>query len=317
MATEAARRAAASEYARLEALLVEEWRSKKALIEDAIRRVLSELGDSGLPDVARYLAAGGKRFRGFLVLLTAEALGGRVEAAVDAAVAVELVQAASLAIDDIVDGDEYRRGRKAAWLVHGVAKTVLASLILVPVSQRLVERLGFKALYYVIRAWENTVRGEILDAFLADLVSPERYLEVCRLKTGSLFKLSMVLGALSAGASNRDLELLEEYGDLLGIVYQLSDDIVDYVRYTRGEAPMEPGLALFERWARTRGDDPVEAAIRELSLHIERSAEIASRISFRGEKGALFRVIPIFMARRMLAEAGLEERLGVPGLGKD
>ena len=307
--------------ASIRAVIVAEWMEKRAMIEAAIEKVVAELGDSGLPEVASYLAAGGKRFRGFLTLLAAEALGGRAEDALDAAVAVELVQAASLAIDDIIDGDEYRRGRRAAHLVHGVAKTVLASLLLIPVSQRLVEKLGFKALYHVIRAWENTVRGEILDAFLAELVPADRYLEVSRLKTGSLFRLSLILGALSANADQETVEKLGRYGDLLGIIYQLADDIADYKNSQKGSGKKkEPGLALFEKWAKTRhpqARDPAEAALEDLAQHIRAAKAIIESLNLAREKAIILEHIPEFMAEKMLEEAGLHVKLALLLQGKD
>ena len=307
-------------YEDLTVELARDWAEKKLLIEKAIDAVLSELDDSGLPEVARYLAAGGKRFRGYLTLLAAEALGARPEDALDAAVAIELVQASSLAIDDIIDQDRKRRGRAAAWIVHGLAKTVLASLLLIPVSQRMVEKLGFKALYHVIRAWEGTVRGEILDSIITDLLPPEKYLDVARLKTGSLFRLSLILGALAADAPQKTVESLGEYGETLGIIYQLADDIVDYNLYLRGEKPLEPGLRLFIKWA-TREDpriDPTRAAAKALASFVRHAEEIATSIEYADpRKGQYLAIIPRFLAAKMLETARLEHLLAHSGRGKD
>jgi len=175
-----------------------------------------------------------------------------------------------------------------------------------------VERLGLKALYHVIRAWENTVRGEVLDAFLAELVPADRYLEVCKLKTGSLFKLSLVLGALSARAPGETVDKLAEAGELLGIIYQLADDIVDYTRQGKGKA-REPGLALFEKWARTLPggrEDPLSAALDTLAHYTRRAEALLESIDYaRPDKGRLLARIPRFLATKMLEEAGLQDKL--------
>jgi len=295
-------------------LLREELEAKRLMIEEGLREVLNDLDEASFPDVAKYILAGGKRFRGFLTLMTAEALGGDSKKALPAAVAIELVQAATLAIDDIIDGDEVRRGRLASWVRYGLSRSVMASLLLIPLAQKLVEDLGFKALYHVIRAWEATVRGEVLDSFLNDFVPPERYLEVSRLKTGSLFRLAMVLGALSAGADDETVEKLARYGDLLGVIYQLADDIADYHLYRTGSGKaMEPGLSIFLRWARSLGaeddDEVIGVAAEYLRERIREAQDIIDSVEADPLRKQLLHAIPYYMAYRMLAEAGLEHLL--------
>lgn len=291
-------------------LLYQEWAEKKILIEREINKVVNtQMNEAGLIDVAKYISAGGKKFRGFLTILTAEALGGKVEDAIYAAVAIELVQAASLALDDIIDGDTLRRGKAAAWIVHGLPKTILSSLLFIPVSQRIVEKLGFKAIFHVIRAWESTVRGEILDSFIPELVPATRYIELCKLKTGSLFKLATILGAISAKAPPEVEQKMGEYGEVLGILYQVADDVVDYYNYKRGVGKLEPGLKHFEKWAKTRGEDPIKVGIEYLRERLAYTRKILSTIEFANEKGALLEFIPQFMVTKMLAEANLESLL--------
>ncbi|MCE4601354.1 MAG: polyprenyl synthetase family protein [Desulfurococcales archaeon] len=291
----------------IEAILYREWAEKKALIEEEINRVVNtQMNEAELIDVAKYISTGGKRFRGFLTLLTAEALGGKLDDALDAAVAIELVQAASLALDDIIDKDQLRRGRAAAWIVHGLPKTILSSLLFIPVSQRIVEKLGFRAIFHVIRAWEATVRGEILDSLLPELVPASRYIELCRLKTGSLFKLSTILGAISARVSSAVEKAMGEYGELLGILYQVADDVADYYNYKLGLRNLEPGIRHFEKWALTRGDDPVEVGLSYLQDRLAEAERVLDTVEFKNDKSVLLYFIPRFMVEKMLAEAGLK-----------
>ncbi len=294
----------------LEEMLYREWSEKKILIEEEINKVVNTQMDEGdLINVAKYISEGGKRFRGFLTILTAESLGADPSSALDAAVAIELVQAASLAIDDIIDKDTRRRGKAAAWIVHGLPKTVLSSLLFIPVSQRIVERLGFRAIFHVIRAWEATVRGEILDSFLPQLVPSTRYIELCKLKTGSLFKLSTILGAISSKASEHVERTLGEYGETLGILYQVADDTVDYYNYKRGLKAFEPGLKHFERWATNLGKNPIDAGLGFLAERLNIITNLLDNIEFKSEKAILLYFIPEFMVRKMLEEAGLDKKL--------
>jgi len=291
-----------------------ELEEKRRLIEEAIQELLADEDVSALPDVARYILAGGKRFRGSLTLIVAEALGGGREQALPAAVAIELVQAATLALDDIIDGDEVRRGRLAAWLKYGLSRSVMASLLLIPLAQKLVENLGFKALYHVIRAWEATVRGEVLDSFFNERVPPDRYLEICKLKTGSLFRLATILGALAAKADDETVEQLARYGDLLGIIYQLADDITDYTLHTTGKGkPLEPGLQIFIKWAKNQGAETPEeitaAALAYLRDRIQEAQEIIQNLQADPAKKQILHAIPHYIAHRMLAEANLQHLL--------
>jgi len=298
-------RVARSDYERAYRLLLEKWLSSRLIIEDRLRGVLSRLGDDALPDVARFIVEGGKRFRGFLTIIMAEALGGRPEDAADAAAAIELVQAASLAIDDIIDRDTERRGKASAWRRFGISRTILVSLILIPVAQRIVEKLGFTALFHVIRSWEATVRGEVADSILASRLGPDKYLRVIELKTAALFKLATLLGAMSAGVRDRALlNRVGEYGRLLGIVYQIADDIADYTRSDRHG----PGEELFAKWARTLDpQNPLEAAKNYLRTQLQLAAETARSIPSRDSGIAkLLEILPAFLVEKLFEEASLD-----------
>ncbi len=286
-----------------------EWRRIRELLEPELDRAARTASEIGLVEVAEYIVRGGKRFRGFLVILAAEALGGRAEDAIDAAVAIELVHSASLAIDDIIDKDRVRRGAPVAWLVHGVEKTVLASLLMIPVAQRMIERYGFKALTRVVSAWERTVRGEILDYIAAPTLPSSRYLELVDLKTGSLFALAASLGAIAAGKPGY-AEVMEEYGAHLGRIYQVADDASDYYKYITGKRPrLDPSEVLFEKWATEQlGAEPGEPAVKAALEYVVREASKASKTLEwlpRSDKRRMLEAIPVFMAEKLVEEAGL------------
>ena len=288
------------------------WRRVSSLIDSAIEEALATRFDEEYRDVVRYIVAGGKRFRGFLTILTAEALGGSVEEALDAAVAIELVHAASLALDDIVDMDKVRRGKPSAWVMHGVSKTALISLLIIPVAQRIVERYGFKAIYHVIRAWESTVRGEIMDAFLADRLPESKIMELIDLKTGSLFKLSTILGALAA----RREEYLREassYGLWLGRAYQVADYMADYYRYiTKRKERLDPSEKLFIKWIHSMSGSGIsdDASILRYSyLVLSRMLEETRRASAtfpKNQHTSILERLPAIMVHKLFEEVGLD-----------
>ncbi len=290
--------------------IVREWRRAKKLLEPELIRAARAASEAGLVEVSEYILRGGKRFRGFLVILVAEALGAEPPEALDAAVAIEMVHSASLAIDDIIDRDRTRRGLPVAWMVHGIEKTVLASLLMIPVAQKMVERYGVRALGRVIRAWERTVRGEIMDYLLASRLGPGRYIELVDLKTGSLFELAAALGALAAGRDDL-APRLEGYGLRLGRIYQVADDAADYNAYLEGRrGKLDPSERLFEKWATsTLGASPgrpaVEAALRYLAGQVSEASSLLDPLPDTPKKRVL-NAIPWFMVEKLLEESGLK-----------
>jgi hypothetical protein len=289
--------------------IIREWERARRLLEPVLREAARAASEAGLEEVASYIVRGGKRFRGFLVILVAEALGGTTEDALSAAAAIELVHSASLAIDDIIDKDRIRRGSPVAWIVYGVEKTVLATLLMIPVAQRMVIQYGLKALTRVVAAWERTVRGEILDYLAASRLPPYRYLELVDMKTGSLFALAASLGAIAAGRADL-ASRMEEYGSHLGRIYQVADDASDYYRYIKGMRPkLDPSEELFERWAvEVLGAMPGESAVATALGYVARQALKASMLLEglpEGPKKRVLRAIPRFMAEKLVEEAGL------------
>ncbi len=282
--------------------LVAVWKRRKELIDKGLERVLVELPEAVAVDVAKYIVEGGKRLRGFLVIEVAEALGGKAEKALDAAVAIELVHAASLALDDIIDNDYVRRGKPAAWIAFGIPKTVMVSNLLIPYAQRIVfNSYGVEALRRTVNAWLDVSRGEVLDAFIPlESMAPEMYVAIVRLKTAALFRLAAELGAIAAGKNNLADEL-GRYGEILGVAYQFADDIVDAVREERGEEVAETkGYILFKRYC--KGD--IAYALRKLRELVEEAVTLSHKLF--GETSTVLTRLPVFMVKAMLSEVGLE-----------
>ena len=169
------------------------------------------------------IVAEGKRLRGCLVCLVAEALGARLERALPAAFAIEIVQAASLVHDDLVDGDTRRRGRAAAWTWLTPRHAVLLADVMFATALERMAALGAREADTLAQAIAAMARGALLE------VVGERapYPTVIRWKTGSLFGAAARLGALAAGAAPGQLRAAYDYGVRTGEAYQMADDMVD------------------------------------------------------------------------------------------
>jgi geranylgeranyl pyrophosphate synthase len=172
------------------------------------------------------LSAGGKRLRPILVFLCGD---GDSEGLVSAAAAVELLHMATLVHDDVLDRAELRRGRPTVFAAAGrQAATATGDLLFSRAFAELVRPGAEDPVRALSRASSALARGELMqraDAWSAD-VSPERYLERCRLKTGSLFDASCRLGALFGGRGDL-AEPLGRFGEQVGLAFQMLDDVLD------------------------------------------------------------------------------------------
>lgn len=180
-----------------------------------------------LEETVRYaLESGGKRIRPVLCLAVAEAAGGRLDAALPAAAAIELVHTFSLVHDDLpaMDDDAERRGRPSAHVVYGEGVALLAGDALLTEAFRL-------ALSYDSPA----IARELVDATIGMIGGQHRDItgddadleELERLKTGRLFSASVGLGLHAAGVPDEEQTPWRAFGDELGILFQAIDDILD------------------------------------------------------------------------------------------
>ena len=172
------------------------------------------------------LAAGGKRLRPMLVFLCAATPDERLVAG---GAAVELLHMATLVHDDVLDGAELRRGRPTVFADGGRgAATATGDLLFSRAFAQLAATRSDDAVRALSDASSALARGELMqraDAWSED-VTPERYLERCRLKTASLFGASCRLGAVFGGAPEL-AAALGGFGERLGVAFQMLDDVLD------------------------------------------------------------------------------------------
>ena len=188
-------------------------------------------------DLSQIQANSGKRLRPMLCLLSCQALGGRIQQALPAACAVELIHNFSLVHDDIQDGSHTRRGRRAVWDIWGMAHGinvgdglfVLARLALHRLIERGVSLSGQQAATLALdRACLALCEGQYFDMTFEELatIDLDQYLWMIRHKTAALLAASTQLGA---GIATDDVEMIGHYfrfGENLGMAFQIQDDIL-------------------------------------------------------------------------------------------
>ncbi len=217
--------------------------SARTRIDDALDRAVPPLGTPPpqLHEAMRYAAlAPGKRLRGAVVLATCDLLRGDADAALALAVALELVHASSLALDDLpsMDNATLRRGRPALHQAFGEANAILAAVALLNAAFETVARAEtFRPAVRVemgLRLARAVGADGLVGGQVADLAATGTRLGLDGLeyvhshKTGALFIAAAEIGALAADGKERDLRALHGYAKNLGLAFQITDDLLDY-----------------------------------------------------------------------------------------
>ena len=213
---------------RLQAVLGDKLADVNALITT---RMASEHAPR-IPEVTAHLvSAGGKRLRPMLTLATAQAYGYSGDHDVKLATAVEFIHTATLLHDDVVDESGQRRGRPTANLLWDNKSSILVGDYLFARSfQLMVETDSIRVLDILANAAAVIAEGEVLQLTVAQnlATTEDVYIQVVRGKTAALFAAATEAGAVVAGAPEAETKALRDYGDALGIAFQIVDDLLDY-----------------------------------------------------------------------------------------
>jgi geranylgeranyl pyrophosphate synthase len=179
---------------------------------------------------AQTLAAGGKRLRPVLTLLSAPPERRTEDAVAAAAAAVELIHMASLVHDDVLDAAPLRRGARTVWATRGSSiATAAGDYLYARAFAELASTGDPVAVRMLASACVDLARGESMQEAQtrrAD-TSIEASLERCRMKTGRLFAAACALGARLGGLDDGDVGALDRFGADLGLAFQLADDALD------------------------------------------------------------------------------------------
>ncbi|MEU0298883.1 polyprenyl synthetase family protein [Streptomyces sp. NPDC006175] len=201
-----------------------------------------------ITEAAQHLvSAGGKRFRPLLVMLASQFGDPDAPGVVPSAVVVELTHLATLYHDDVMDEADVRRGVDSANTRWGNSVAVLTGDFLFARASHILADLGPEAVRIQAEAFERLVTGQILEtAGPRDGRDPvDHYMDVLGGKTGSLVAVSGRFGALMAGADESVVDILTQYGERLGIAFQLADDVLDIASDSH-ESGKTPGTDLRE-----------------------------------------------------------------------
>ncbi len=215
-------------HERLGAHLADDMNAVNVLIRD---RMASKHAPR-IPEVTAHLVdAGGKRLRPMLTLAAARLCGYEGPYHVHLAATVEFIHTATLLHDDVVDESAQRRGRPTANLLWDNKSSVLVGDYLFSRSFQLMTETGsIDVLRILSNASATIAEGEVLQLTAAqDLKTDESiYLQVVRGKTAALFSAATEVGGVIAGADPNHVQALYQYGDALGISFQIVDDLLDY-----------------------------------------------------------------------------------------
>jgi octaprenyl-diphosphate synthase len=200
-----------------------------------VDQVIARRLDSRVPligRVSRYIiAAGGKRLRPALLLLTCGALGYRGEQRFNLAAVVEFIHTATLLHDDVVDDSALRRGNATANEMFGNPASVLVGDFLYSRAfQMMVDAQDMRVMQVLADATNVIAEGEVLQLMNMHNAALDEagYLQVIRSKTAKLFEASARVGAILAGSSAEIEEACANYGQALGTAFQVIDDVLDY-----------------------------------------------------------------------------------------
>jgi heptaprenyl diphosphate synthase len=228
-------------------VLEREIRARLDQVEDALEKAVRADSEM-LGETARYLlTAGGKRFRPMLVLLAGYFGDPTDPRLIPGSVSIELVHQATLYHDDVIDEADSRHGVESANVRWTNTVAILTGDYLFARASDISTDLGTDVCALLARTIATLCDGQIREVEAAGRVeqSVPAYMEVIRRKTGALIATSCRLGGMLSDAPPDYLDVLEGFGEALGLAFQLSDDIMD-ITATEQELQKEPGQDLKE-----------------------------------------------------------------------
>jgi len=270
-----------------------------SLIEDRLSLLVGSGEPACLYEPMAYLVrAGGKRIRPLMLALSCGCAGGRIEDAIDAAAAVELLHTFTLVHDDIMDHDDLRRGlptvhRKwddATAILAGDGLVTLAYLSLIKTRVRLQEVLEL-----FTAALLELCKGQALDKDFEGRseVSQKEYLDMIDKKTGMLIRASCAIGGLIGSGNPVQVKALENFGRTLGRAFQIQDDILD----------LEADESVF---GKPQGSDLMARKKTSIIIHfLSRAGERDKKAFMKLWNAAVLNRQAIAEARRLFENAGI------------
>ncbi|HOC12805.1 MAG TPA: polyprenyl synthetase family protein [Propionicimonas sp.] len=258
------------------------------------------------------ISAGGKRFRPLLVVLAALLRADADdELIIRAALVMELTHVASLYHDDVMDEAELRRGAPSANQRWDNTVAILVGDFLFARASALVATLGTEYVKLQADTFARLVQGQI-----AETRGPldgddrlEHYLDVVSDKTGSLIAASTTFGGMVAAVSPDELAALAAYGEEIGVVFQLSDDIIDIASDTSGKTPgtdLRAGVPTLPTLLARRSAEPSDARLLALlDADLSADADLAEALGLMRAHPAMAEAREVIHTRAEIARGHL------------
>lgn len=279
------------------------------LINNELALLVRDLPPSDLGDIIAYvLSSPGKRVRPLILITSARAFGCTTVRAMNAALAIELVHAASLVHDDILDCGVERRGSPSTFERYGADAALLAGDFLISRSIELISGYSQPVISSFARACMSMSEGEMLD--LSKTCSPEDYYQCISKKTASLFAASARMGCLIAAASAEDVARFEHYGLLLGQAYQVLDDLEEFMGIDQGKHSSKASVTMPRIYSELYGEErAVQMCLKAVDDHCKEAKNALSQASGNGEMKARLGEIVDMMALKGLDRCRLLKSL--------
>jgi len=218
--------------------LLDQFSSYLSKIDEYLARELDLYSWSEFYTPLRYASEGGKRIRPLILILSAETISSNkrltTEATEDmflASCAIELLHTESVIHDDIIDKEDYRRGKPSFHVKYGYNSSILTADFVLGIILNIITKLNnAKISAELSKAATKMSEGEMMEIKLTkDLIlKDDDYIKVVENKTASLFEAASKIGSLLGEGTQEEISAMGNFGHLLGIAYQIHDDIMDW-----------------------------------------------------------------------------------------
>ena len=239
---------------------------------------------------------GGKRMRPMLILLMAKNFGRVSSVTQHAAVGLELLHTASLVHDDVVDESSERRGQASVNALYDNKVSVLVGDFILSTALLYVSKTHSEVIVRYLSELGRTLSdGEILQLtnIQNEAITETAYYEIIKRKTAALFEACAAIGVESAGACREDVEAAKQFGQNLGIIFQIRDDIFDYydskeIGKPTGNDMLEGKLTLPVIHAlKSTGNTEMMMLARKVKAREVKQSEINQLVAFTKENGGI------------------------------
>jgi octaprenyl-diphosphate synthase len=218
--------------------LLEQFSSYLSRIDEYLARELDLYSWSEFYTPLRYASGGGKRIRPLILVLSAETLLANKHSNTDitedmflASCAIELLHTESVIHDDIIDKEDYRRGKPSFHIKYGYNSSILTGDFVLGIILSICTKINnAKVSAELSTAATKMSEGEMMEIKLTKdpYLKDDDYIKVVEHKTASLFEAASKIGSLLGGGTDEEICAMGNFGHLLGIAYQIHDDIMDW-----------------------------------------------------------------------------------------